>query len=290
MNTEFIILTPVYNDWKNLAKLLSKINYIFKNKLKKTFSLIIVDDCSTQKFNSKKLKFSQIKKIKVIKLKNNIGSQRALAVGIKYISLNFNNKFKLIIIDSDGQDNPEGIIKMLKISKQKKDFSIVANRGQRAEQMWFKICYEIYCYLIMLFSFKKLRFGNFSIILSRHLKQLLKNSDLWCALPPAIILNINKIKFVTLKREKRYSGNSKMNFFGLIFHSLKVFSALRKKILLTSLVYAFIIYVLIFDKYQITSLILFIIILTFNISNWYISFKNKEDFQKNFSKIVVKKI
>ena len=98
MNTEFIILTPVYNDWKNLAKLLSKINYIFKNKLKKTFSLIIVDDCSTQKFNSKKLKFSQIKKIKVIKLKNNIGSQRALAVGIKYISLNFNNKFKLIII------------------------------------------------------------------------------------------------------------------------------------------------------------------------------------------------
>ena len=44
MKAKLIILTPVYNDWKNLDKLLSKINKLFLNKIKQKFDLIIVDD------------------------------------------------------------------------------------------------------------------------------------------------------------------------------------------------------------------------------------------------------
>ena len=89
MDSKYIILTPVYNDWKNLSKLLSKINSLFKYRLGKKFCLVIVDDCSTQNFNVKRLKLSQIEKIKLISLKNNLGSQRALAIGIRYIFSNF---------------------------------------------------------------------------------------------------------------------------------------------------------------------------------------------------------
>ena len=37
MKSKIIILTPVYNDWKNLEKLLKKINKIFEKNLKKSF-------------------------------------------------------------------------------------------------------------------------------------------------------------------------------------------------------------------------------------------------------------
>ena len=53
MKSKIIILTPVYNDWKNLEKLLKKINKIFEKNLKKVFELIIVNDRSKENFNSK---------------------------------------------------------------------------------------------------------------------------------------------------------------------------------------------------------------------------------------------
>ena len=85
MNSKYLVLVPVYNDWKNLSKLISKINHIFKHQLKNNFNIIIINDCSTQDFNVKKLKLSQVEKIHMISLKHNVGSQRALAIGIKYI-------------------------------------------------------------------------------------------------------------------------------------------------------------------------------------------------------------
>ena len=51
MNKKFIsILTPVFNEWKNLTKLLARINIIFRKKLKKKFDLVVVNDCSTENF------------------------------------------------------------------------------------------------------------------------------------------------------------------------------------------------------------------------------------------------
>ena len=144
MKAKIIILTPVYNDWKNLSKLLAKINNIFKDKIKKDFDLIVVNDCSTENFNCKKLKLKKINKLTLISLFRNIGSQRAIAIGLRYINNVYKKDYRTIIIDSDGQDNPEGIIKMLDKNKKNPEFSVVVERGQRKEPFWFKFFYSNY--------------------------------------------------------------------------------------------------------------------------------------------------
>ena len=111
MKPEILILTPVYNDWQNLHKLLDQINRIFAENIKDNFNLVVVDDNSTEKIDINNFKFSKIKKIKLIKLSKNVGSQRAIALGLKYIKNFYIKNYKTIIIDSDGQDNPLGIIK-----------------------------------------------------------------------------------------------------------------------------------------------------------------------------------
>ena len=60
MKAKFIILTPVYNDWKNLNNLLSKINKLFINKVKQKFDLIIVDDSSEEKIIFRKQSLQSI--------------------------------------------------------------------------------------------------------------------------------------------------------------------------------------------------------------------------------------
>ena len=142
MKAKIVILTPVYNDWKNLTKLLTKINNIFKYQIKKKFDLIVVNDCSSKDFGCKKLKLKNVNKLTLISLSKNVGSQRALAIGIKYINKIYKKNYKTIIIDSDGQDNPKAIIEMVKRIKKNPEFSVVANRGQRKESL---IPYIINC-------------------------------------------------------------------------------------------------------------------------------------------------
>ena len=289
MKSKIVILTPVYNDWKNLEKLLKKINRIFLKKLKRKFELVIVDDCSEESYSRNNFKLKTLNKIRVISLYKNVGSQRAIAIGLKYlISNNKNKNFVTLIIDSDGQDNPKVISKLLSINKEKPNFSIAINRGQRKESILFRFFYEIYCLMIRVFYFKKIRFGNFSLLNYLHLKKISNKDDLWNAFPPTLSKNIHQLIHLTVDREKRYGGNSKMNFFGLIKHALKVFSVLRIRIFLSSLMYAILSYVTMYEKYQLFFYFTLFFLLIFNTINFLLSFNNKGNFMLNFKKAKIK--
>ena len=254
MKSKIIILTPVYKDWQNLDVLLSKINLIFKKKIKKKFDLVIIDDFSNEQINFKKLKYPSINNLKIIKLHKNLGSQRAIAIGLKFIKENYTKNYQVIIIDSDGQDNPKGIIKMLYKANLYPGSSVVIKRGQRKENLWFRILYEVYCLIINILAFKKIRYGNYSLLTSTDTCKITSDMNLWNAYPPTLCLNSKALCKVTMNREKRFSGNSKMNFYGLVHHALRVFSVLRLSILLNSSFYLLFLY---FSPIKQYSLVLF---------------------------------
>ena len=290
MKAKILILTPVYNDWENLNKLLVKINKIFQNEVKTKFELIIVNDHSSKNYNFKKFKMKMVKKVTILNLSKNEGSQRAIGVGIKYINKNYKKNFKTIIIDSDGQDNPKIISKMLKLSTKNPKHSLVIDRGQRKEPLWFKFFYEFYCILIQLFCAKKIRFGNYSLLISKHLKKISIQQELWSAFPPTVLKTIDNLIHLTLDRDRRYSGDSKMNFFGLILHALKVFSALKYNVLIFSTIYSILFYFLFYESKNLFFFSLMLGLFIFNFTNFLISFNNKENFLNAFDKITIKNV
>ncbi len=287
MKEKIIILTPVYNDWKSLMKLLAKINYIFKNNIKKKFDLVVVNDFSTEQFNFKKLKIKSVNKLTLISLSENLGSQRALAIGIRFVNKVYKKNYKIILIDSDGQDNPEAITRMFKKVKKDSRSSIVINRGQRKEPLWFKFFYEAYCLFIKFFTAKKIRFGNYSLLTSNHIKQIYNNSDLWSAFPPTISNKIKNVNYITMDREKRYAGESKMSFLKLIEHALRVFSVLRYRILFFSLFYLFTAYFFLKNNNEYLFYYLLVSISLLNINNFKVALSNRRNFLKFFEKVKV---
>ncbi len=76
-----IILIPVYNDWASLNKLLKLIDITIATKI--FTKVLIIDDCSTIKFNLKKEKLKKINNIEILKLNKNLGSQKAITNRIK---------------------------------------------------------------------------------------------------------------------------------------------------------------------------------------------------------------
>ena len=279
---KFTFLIPVYNDWENLKILLEKIDFQIK-KMEYQFDVIILNDFSHSKQDISINHLQKIKQLKIINLIKNIGSQRAIAIGLKYISkINEDNDEKMIIImDSDGQDDPEIINKIIEINDKFPNKVITINRSRRSEPLWFKILYEIHCYTLMLFTGHKIRFGNYSLIGLDKINKILSTGDLWAAYSAAISKSCNGIYKFFHARKLRYSGIAKMNLFQLGVHSLRIFSVFKYRILISSIIYSVIFFFLGSSFYFFIYLLIILNILTFAIS-----INNKKKFDSNCDTII----
>ena len=99
------ILIPVYNDWQSVFELLKNINSKVLT-LDGEFSVIIVNDASTENKPEFLDDLNNLKSIQVINMKENKGHARCNAIGLKYI--NEKEEFDYVIpMDGDGEDRPE---------------------------------------------------------------------------------------------------------------------------------------------------------------------------------------
>ena len=276
----FTVVIPVFNDWDNLNRLLKKINLIAKKNSFK-FNILVTNDFSTIKPKIKFKKNIYIKKLDILNIDKNLGSQRAIAVALNYL---FKHKKKInhdiIIMDADGQDDPNVIKNLIYTFKKSYSDIVVVERTNRNEPFWFKFLYLFHKIILLIFSGNHIKFGNFSLIRFKKIKNIINNSDLWAAYPAAIINNLNNINRIKSERKKRYSGNSKVNLNKLFNHSCRVFSVFKNKILVTSIVYSYV-YYFIFGDDNLIFYFFIIPIIIGNLYNFYIDFINKKDFRNN---------
>ena len=122
----FVILIPTFNDWKSLNKLLREID---KNisKYKGKFSVVVVNDASTIKPNLSLRNLKKLKKITLITNKKNLGSQKSIYLGLKYIK-KIKKKSIITVMDSDGEDDPKKIKMLIDLAKKNPKSIVTANR------------------------------------------------------------------------------------------------------------------------------------------------------------------
>ena len=283
----YTFLLPLYNDWESFSILLPKINFQMK-KLKKKANVLIVNDCSINKIVKYK-KLSNINKIEILSLNTNIGSQKAISIGLKYL-IKLKKETIITVMDSDGEDDVNKISYMIKKAEKNKDRVIVSSRTKRHENLTFKILYLFHKLVTFMFTLSWISFGSFSSFHSNNLKNILMNDASWLAFSACVSKNCKIVKLYA-ERKKRFFGNSKLSFYGLIKHSLRVNAVFIKRIIFFSFIY---ILILInfkffnnkFSYYLITPLILYNIIVSFTvILNVSSNFKISNKFIKNIKKI-----
>lgn len=240
MSTYTIIL-PTYNDWKSLSVLLGQIERHLKSTNEK-YKILIINDNSSEKNYFKLNKNNFFKEIKILNLKKNIGSQKAIATGLKYISkYKKKNDDKFIIMDSDGEDDPKKIKDIVQLLKKNKRIEIITmKRTIRKESFFFSILYELHLMITFMITFKYIRFGNFSFIDKRVIDKISNKKDLWLAYSATLNKHFNFKYSIAAPRRKRISGKSKMSYLGLMSHSLKIQSVYKKNIYVSYIIYSLI--------------------------------------------------
>ena len=224
-----IVLIPCYNEEEIITSFIESLQSSLKHISGWQFSIVIINDGSTDKSVEKIMSFNKLNNdgtVEICHTPFNVGHQRALLYGIR--KLHNSSAFdKVIIMDGDGEDNPEVIPRLLKFD----DYDLVnVKRGSREEGAVFRFLYFLYKKLTKLVLGVEINFGNYCMISPNIVNQLAIEGYLH--LPSYLSkLSIKKTAIVA-NRSGRIGGKSKMNIDSLIIHGLKSLGEYTDKIVL----------------------------------------------------------
>jgi glycosyltransferase involved in cell wall biosynthesis len=216
-----IIVIPSFNEWVALEKLLPLIDEL---SLAQNINLeiLIVDDYSTQPIPDSltRQEYRRIRAVNILRLRRNLGHQRAIAVGLSYAHQNLDCDV-VVVMDGDGEDNPFEIERLLDISDKTDNKNIIfAKRSKRSESYAFRFLYYIYKRLYRLLTGREISFGNFSLLPAFLLKNIVVISEIWNHYSAGIQRSLIPYIEVDVSRTRRLAGKSKMNLVSLITHGL----------------------------------------------------------------------
>ena len=258
------ILIPVYNDFQSASKLIVDINSVISN-LNDEFSIIIINDASTEKAEINVSNIDKIKSVKIINMKENQGHARCIASGMKYFF--DNDEFDYLIpIDGDGEDRAEEISKFIEFLNYDKSKPIVGERVKRSEGLIFKLCYKFHKIITYVFTGQSIKFGNYTCLPRSTVEKMINEKATWSSFSGSLSkLEKNKSTIPSIRGE-RYFGPSKMSFYNLIKHSLSIIAVFKINVIIRSILFYLIYLFLISENITYITSIPLILVVIFVIS------------------------
>lgn len=217
------IVLPVYNDWSSFNKLLKELDTaLARDKLEA--DIFAVDDGSTKPVAIASTQFQAISSVTVITAILNLGHQRAIAIGLTHVHNQPDSPSYTIVMDSDGEDNPSDIIRLIQASANNPEAIVVAKRGQRAEGKTFKLGYFAYKLLFRLSTGVRISFGNFMLLPKASIERLLGSQHTWNNFAASVKRSRLELTEVSTARSPRLDGKSHMSLVTLVTHGLSAIS------------------------------------------------------------------
>ena len=269
-----IILIPIFNDWKSFKKLIFEIGESVDGLKDYFFDCFVINDASS--IDSPKLKKPKnLNSIKIFNMRENKGHARCNAFGIRHVSNNENFDY-LILMDGDGEDRPAEIKNLVGEIIKNPNYSVVAKRIKRSEGHFFRFLYFLHKLITLIFTGKKINFGNFSCLSKNDVKIISTKASLWSSYSGTIKKYIKNYKEVNSVRGSRYFGPSKMSIIRLILHSFSIIAVFKYQVLLRSFIVFSAAYY--FKSYfEIFSHFLFAGLIFFNLIIFAVSLREKKD-------------
>ena len=247
------ILIPIYNDWQSVFKLLENIN-LESSVLEDEFSVIIINDASTENKPELLTNLENLKSVQVINMRKNKGHARCNAAGMKYI--NEKEEFDYIIpMDGDGEDRPEELSLLIEKIKSFPNTVITADRVKRSEGFIFKFCYSVHKYLTLVFTGQDIRYGNYTCIPKSIVNKMINEPATWSSYSGSLAKTTKDRKFIPSIRGKRYFGPSKMSFVNLLKHSLSIITVFKTTLLIRAIIFLIAYLFLVMGKISVITLI-----------------------------------
>jgi glycosyltransferase involved in cell wall biosynthesis len=230
------IVIPVFNDWTSLHLLIGKLNQQAE-RTELNLHIFVIDDGSSEPPGPHCLLggVQALVDIQIVRLSNNLGHQRAIAVGL-VIASQVEDIEAVVVMDSDGEDQPEDVPRLLSAWGENANLIVVAQRSKRSDGLVFKFFYALYKLAFRIMTGQRIDFGNFCLLPRASLCALTHNPAIWNNLAAAITRSPNPRIAFPVARGVRLAGKSRMNFQSLLVHGVSAMAVYADYVFLRILI------------------------------------------------------
>jgi len=222
-----VVVTPVYEEGEGLVRFFQDLAASLPEKI----FVVAVDDGSVRNVLDPTVLHAAGLPGVVLRLRRNVGHQRAIAIGLSYIAERVKPEQRVVVMDSDGEDVPSTIAPLL-VALEKDDVDVaVAERTKRVATFWFKAFYLFYKTLFALMTGRSISFGNFMALKAHAVKRLVAMQELAIHVAASVLLSKLRIRRCPVPRGPRYAGQSKMNFISFALHGFKALMVFAEDVL-----------------------------------------------------------
>ncbi len=219
---KLVVVAPVYDDAAAATQLLRQLEGAFLER-NVDLRIMFVDDGSPVPL-SEQLEARGGVQVEVLRLRRNVGHQRAIALGTAYVHEHVPCD-AMLVMDADGEDRPEDAAELVARCREDGGQRIIfAERTRRSESGLFQAFYRGYQLLHWVLTGIRVRVGNFSVVPAERLGALATMPALWNHYAAAIFQARLPRSLLPTVRGQRYHGKSKMNFVALVIHGLQAIS------------------------------------------------------------------
>jgi glycosyltransferase involved in cell wall biosynthesis len=220
-----VVLLPLRDDWASVIELIRRLDNCISRDVYRT-EIVVVDDASIQACDRSTFpsSLSAVRTIKILRLRRNLGHQRAIAIGLMHIKQTIPCD-AVVVMDADGEDTPEGLAQLLSAySKSSFTVAIFAERSLRVDSLLFQSFYVLYRTIHRALTGISVRVGNFSILPCQYLSTLSVMPELWSHYAAAVFRSKLIFTTIPIPKGRRIAGKSRMNFVELVSHGLSAIS------------------------------------------------------------------
>lgn len=220
MPTTVKLLIPVYEDSAS-ARLLVEALDAEAARLPWRLSVLFVDDGSTPaEADALPGPTAAIPEIDVLRLRRNLGHQRAIAIGLAAIAAGPRPDI-VVVMDGDGEDTPASLGPLVAEAVSRAGSAVVfARRLKRHDGIGFLAGYHGFRLLHRLLVGTDIAIGNFSAVPAALLDRVVGIAEIWNHYAAGVVHARIPVRLVPIERGRRLAGRSKMNLPALVMHGI----------------------------------------------------------------------
>jgi hypothetical protein len=176
--------------------------------------------------------------IRVLTPPFNLGHQRAIVYGLRHILDDVHDTDIVITMDSDGEDQPADVPRLLLALDAENVPLAVAQRTKRSEPLRFRLMYVVFRLMFRVLTGTTIRSGNFAAQRGNSLAVTIQHPSFDLCYSSTLLALRRPTATVPCARGRRFAGTSRMNTYSLIAHGVRMLLPFSERIAVRMMVMA----------------------------------------------------
>jgi hypothetical protein len=235
MNRRCWIVSPMLNDTESFLRVREETLDACATRGTDMVFVVVDDSAGTDPDVSRLDDFSDVE---VIVAPFNLGHQRAIVYALRLLADRVGDDDMVITMDSDGEDQPSDVPRLLDAISEDHASLALAQRTQRSESLPFRVMYVAYRLAFRLLTGTTVRSGNFAVQRGDSLKATIGHPAFDLCYSSSLLALRRPTAMVPCARGSRFAGTSRMNAQSLMAHGIRMLLPFAERIAVRAMVLA----------------------------------------------------